>query len=428
MNFFTLNKKWLDNIFLKHNKVFDEKVIQEINNFLDNHNASFPLVPIPLILEKNNYDELCKAGNHLINIQTKLFSILLKEYTKLEILKVFNLSPTLSTFINWSKLEDSSQIIGRFDIVPTNNGYQFCELNIDTAIGGTQIFNALNIYNKIFSFSLFDKQLSPEQYIAKYIKRVVQKYNLNRVVIFSLKWYIAQKSKTIEILYETIKKSLPEIEVLLVDEKNYLEELLKKEEGRRTLVYRMAIYRDIQNDKLLEKILKSGVKMINMFETEIRSNKKWFAIFHDLKYQKFLSKEEKSIIKKYVPSTFYLTKDNMEYYLDNKDKYVFKKNMSYRGIDVLIGKENDKEILYSKLRNNKNDWVVQSLIPTETLSLPINKNFSTKEHKIVLSLFLVCGKNSGMLVRASSQTGVVTVTNGGAKMSWAYPVLSTKVL
>src|SRR3546814_1578760 len=58
--------------------------------------------------------------------------------------------------------------------------------------------------------------------------------------------------------------------------------------------YRMALYDDVDFHPLLARVFDSGATVINKFETEIRSNKKWFAIFHDPKYQNLLTDHERA--------------------------------------------------------------------------------------------------------------------------------------
>ena len=423
MDFFEINFNWIQYLITHPNKY---KALKKVKKFLDQYNVDFPIISSPLLINQKCYNNLCYASNSLIKSQTKILKVLVKENSKKTILKIFGLPGKIEHFVDWNKLL-SNRIIGRFDIIiSTNNRFKFCEINVDSAINGLKFYDAFEKYFRELNLPFQKGTSSPRSEITKYLKSQIKKGGFTRIIIFSLNFYIVEGSGTIYALFDLIKKTLPEIEVLLVDEKTYPEELLTKEEGRKTLVYRMAIYRDIKNDELLEKIFASGARMISMFENEIRSNKKWFSIFYDLKYQKYLSTNEIEIINKYIPKTYSLSNNNLDYYLENKDKYVFKKNMSYGGLGVFFGSEFSQSDLKKKIVNCEDDWIVQEAVKTKKIILPEDQNYNMRNNSIVLGLFSIFGKHTGMLVRASSNSDVVNVTYGGAKMGWAYPVISTK--
>ena len=78
---------------------------------------------------------------------------------------------------------------------------------------------------------------------------------------------------------ETLKQALPHLDVRMAYENDYPEEWLQPGGGSDLLVYRGFMYADMDDDgQFIKRICESGAKVINTFETEIRSNKRWFAL------------------------------------------------------------------------------------------------------------------------------------------------------
>ena len=226
-------------------------------------------------------------------------------------------------------------------------------------------------------------------------------------------------SGTVKSLFNCVVDAIPEVPVLLLDEENYPEELLNSVENKKTLLYRMALYNDVDFHPLLARIFDSGATIINKFETEIRSNKKWFAIFHDPKYQNILTELERSAILQFVPRSFVLSSENFESLLKDKDRYVFKLNRSYAGSGVYIGADNETEFLRRTL-SDFNKWTVQEIVDCQDLWLPEDETFITKPHKVVLGLFHALDKQSGILVRVNKKVRVINMSHG-TKIGWAFP-------
>lgn len=420
-----LNSPWVKALDYHKDLILKNNAIRSIKDFLELQGANFPILPIPLVISQDSYNELCAAAKLLISSQTKIIKILLKQYSQDELLDFFNLPMSIKPFIDWHELKKGEKVIGRFDILPSKNGFYFCEINADPAVNGLKLFDSMNKFARIMQWSFVHNSSSPRKNIAEYLRNIVLKHNFKTIVFLAVKFYIHEGSGTINSLFQFVKEYIPEVEVLLADENSYPQTLLNPKKGANTLIYRMGFYRDLNCDELILNIFKSGATMINTFESEIRSNKKWMAIFQDPNYYKYLTEQEQANIFKYIPLTFNIS-NNLENFLSKKEDYVFKKNISYGGLDVLMGSEHDVDKIKNIISNSQN-WIVQKRIPIEDIFLPENELFEIKPFKIVLGLFFVENNYSGMLVRASSNKSIVNVTYGGASMGWAYPVSSEEL-
>ena len=86
-----------------------------------------------------------------------------------------------------------------------------------------------------------------------------------------------------------------------------------------------------------------------------------------------------------------------------------------------MGKEYDRETLEAQFIDI-NQWTFQLLIECLDICLPIDDAFNQKLCKVVLGIFLIDDFNSGLLVRASYNSCIVSVASGKANIGWAFPV------
>ncbi|KTC88165.1 hypothetical protein [Legionella drozanskii] len=419
MSFAKFNRPWVDNFLSIKDAIKNRDSIQNVKNFLKNYDARYLTFPMPLVIEQAVYEELCQASKLLIQAQTKILKFLLSTHSQDHILEMFDLPKEAKSFIDWDELGTGNNIISRPDIIPSNQGYKFCELNIECSLGGIKFFDCFSGYfNAIGGDS--SRYLSPRKVIAEHLHELVLEHKFERVVIFSLKQYLLEGSGAVKSLFDSVTETISEVPVSLVTEEDYPEEYLDSNEGKKTLIYRLALYDDLNCYSLFSKIFASGATVINTFETEIRSNKKWFALFHDQQYHSILSEAERETILKYTPYTISISQDNIENLIENKNNFIFKANRSYGGESIYVGMECEADSLRESLKNLKGG-TAQEYIVCETLDLPDNDEFELKQNKIVLGLFQILDQFTGLVVRGSLEDSIVNVTHG-AKVGWAFPI------
>ncbi|WP_131781167.1 hypothetical protein [Legionella gresilensis] len=419
MSFATFNKPWVDNFLSHAANIESHSSIQKVSNFLKNYGAKYPTFPIPLIMEKYVYEELCEASKLLIQAQTRILSFLLSTYPQDHILEMFDLPKEAKVFIDWDELKVGNKIIARPDIIPSNQGYKFCELNIESSLGGIKFFDCFSSYFSAIGGDI-STYSSPRKIIAKYLHKLVLENKFERVIIFSLKKYLLEGSGTVKSLLDSVKETISEVPISIATEEDYPEEFLNLNAGKKTLIYRLALYDDLNCHSLFLKMFASGATIINTFETEIRSNKKWFALFYDKQYQSILTEAERQAILKYVPYTISIRQDNISYLIENKNNFVFKANRSYGGEAVCVGSEHNDNYVATTLKNMKGG-TAQEYIQCEVIDLPDNEKFERIENKIVLGLFQLLDQFAGLVVRGSIEDSIVNVTHG-AKVGWAFPL------
>lgn len=420
--FSTFNQPWVKKVTERKHRARQQKAFQAMERFLSQYESRFQLISIPLVYDKDVFDELSTATKNLIAVQKKILDALIGKFSKEEILDYFDLPKEVFPFIDWQELIMGDNMIARFDMIPNEAGYQFCEINADSSIGGLKLRDCYKSYMSALSIE-HELDQSPRQAIADYLHQKALEKNIEYVVIFSLKQYLEEGTGTVRALYDAVCRTIQDKEVILAHEGNFPELLLSPEKGSKTLIYRLAMYEDMNCRDLFHQICFSGSIMLNSFASEIRSNKKWFAIFHDSKFHDLLTDEELQTIVKFVPYTGYLTYENINHVLKEKDGYVFKKNRAYGGHAVLMGKEFDLHVLQKELADFT-QWTFQEFIECSDIDLPLDKSFTLTTCKVVLSSFLINHQNAGILIRASNKSSIVSVATGGAHIGWMLPTTS----
>ncbi|STX29732.1 Glutathionylspermidine synthase [Legionella beliardensis] len=418
------NHPWIKKVTANKQTLKQQEALQAMQRFIAQYESRFHLIPAPLVFDKTDFDELSAATKTLMAVQKKILDVLIHRFSKEEMLDYFDLPQEILPLIDWHELSSGENMIARFDVLPNEGGYQFCEINAESCIGGLKLRDCYK-KNMLALGIDYDLDESPRQAVADYLQQKVGEKNLEHVVIFSMKQYLEEGTGTVRALYDTVCQTIKDKKVILAHEGDFPEALLTPEKGAKTLVYRLAMYEDVNCQALFRNIFASGATMVNSFASEIRSNKKWFAIFHNPQFHELLTEKELKTITKFVPYTGYLTYENIEQVLKEKDNLVFKKNRAYGGHGVLMGREHELSTLQEKIADLTH-WTFQKLVQCNTIDLPLDDSFNLTACKVVLGLFLINNQNSGMLIRASNKSSIVSVATGGAHIGWMIPMTSSQ--
>jgi hypothetical protein len=424
MNFADFNENWISRLSACRDTLRERNANGKVRAYLDSYDAhAFHILPIPVVFPREDYEALVDAGRMLLSAQTKIIRHLYDAMGREGVLRLFRVSAEMVPLIDWDELIRGDRIVSRFDIVPADDGYYFCEINTDSSVAGAEIFDCLQVYADALDWSLADGFLSPHADKAQLVSRLVAEKGLERVLIFGLHMYENMGLPSFELEKAYFQAAMPDITVDIVDEFTYPEALLDPERGAKTLVYRVGVFEDMTCRDLFGRIVASGATIVNTFESAIRMDKAWFSLFHDARYQAVLDTREVAAIRRYIPHTFQLSGADLDAVLTAKDEYVFKLNHSYGGAGVLLGPEHTVAALRTQLLERDIDnWTVQRLIPFRGIDMPYDEDFDPVTQNVVLAFYLIDGKARGMMIRASRTSRVVNVSQGTAKLVWAIPV------
>jgi hypothetical protein len=425
MNFATYNRPWLDEMRAQKERIVQSGALDRLKSrLLEQHAHKDPLLPVPLICDRAAFDALANAGLLVMSAQTKILRSLLQQQSRSEMLRRFHIPETMEDVVDWDELVAGDHTICRFDVVPSDDGYYFCELNPDSSVGGPEIADFVQVFCDAVGWPLADDMASPQHASVGLMRRVAAARGLKRVVLCD--WSVNRGNGHLgfDLLRQHLVRALPELEVHLLYEDQYPAAWLAPAEGARTLVHRGFMYQDMTDGgAFVRRLRESGATVINTFETEIRMNKGWLAMFCDPQYHALLTPAEIEAITTYVPSTVAITPDSLEDLLGRKAELVFKLGVGYGGDGVWIGAEHAADHLRELIQaKGLARWIAQKLITFGGVALPVDARFELIPHNVVLGLYLIDGKASGLLLRASSSSKVVNVQSGAGAYGWAIPM------
>ncbi|TMQ18654.1 MAG: circularly permuted type 2 ATP-grasp protein [Deltaproteobacteria bacterium] len=424
MNFATYIRPWLDEMRAQKETIIRRGAIDKLTSLLAEQRAhKTPVLPIPLTFDRAAFDALAAAGRLIASAQTKIVRQLMRDHTRVELLRRFHIPEAMEPTMDWDELVTGAHVIARFDVVPSSDGFYFCEYNRDSSVGGTEISDCLQVFCNAMRWPITEHMASPQQACVRLLRRLAQERGLERIVLCDWSANRGSGYFGFDLLRQHLTRALPELEIRLVYETEYPEAWLDPREGRRILVHRGFMYQDITDGgAFMRRLRDSGATIINAFETEILMNKRFFAMFCDPKYQRLFTAEERDAIARYVPHTVAVTRDNLDELLRNKAELVFKLGASYGGHDVMMGAEHSAEQLRSAIEAKAvEEWIAQKVIAFEGIDLPFTSEFEFTNHNVVFGLYLIDGEASGLTVRASGRK-VVALQSGAGGYTWAVPM------
>jgi hypothetical protein len=428
MSFLDQNADWINHLRRRAAQPGPVAAAQSVKDYLQAHGAARePYAPLPLVIDKGDFDALAAAGAALLSAQGKILRALCSQLSRPELMDLFGLSRTFESQIDWDKLVSGEQLITRFDIVPTGDGYSFCEINCDTTVGGFEFCDCHKLYAQKVGLSALADVTAPHQHIAELLAALAARHGFKRLLVCEWSSFRNTGRFGFDYLCGFLRRELPHLEVRMAHEDDYPADWLREGEAADLLVYRGFMFEDMSDGgAFFARLQRSGATIVHTFETEIRSNKRWFQMFGDARFQHLLSPAERAAIRDYVPTTQAVTADNLDKLLQQKASYVFKLNNSNSGRGVLIGAERGRDELLALITaQGVGEWTVQPVLDSVELVLPEfdgSASPGSASHRLVLGLYLVDGRASGVNVRASKRSRIVSVNLGTGCWLWASPL------
>lgn len=422
MQFGTFNQEWISAIRSSGDYLRQSGAIDKARAYLAEKRAEKePYMALPMIIEQGELDGLADAGRALMRAQGKILRHLSLTRSRADMLALFGVPEMLVPFIDWEHLNEGNNFVVRFDIVPSASGSYFCEINCDTTVAGFELFEVMSVYADAADWPLMGDTRAPHADIALLFERLAIEKGITRVLVCDWSCYRATGHFGFDFLCASLKQALPHLDVRMAYEDDFPADWLAPGAAANTLVYRGFMYADMDDGgAFMARLVDSGATIINTFETEIRSNKCWFAMFFDPAYRHLLAADEVAAIERFVPRTVALGQDQLAPLLRDKADYVFKLNCSSGGKGVFMGAEHsDAELRALFDEHGITNWTAQQYIVSEVLDMPDGDDFAMAPHQLVIGMFLTDERASGVVVRASKNSKIVNVSLGHASCLWA---------
>jgi hypothetical protein len=379
--------------------------------------VSFRSLPYYFRIDAATHAGLVRATHILVRAQDKLLRNLVTTRSAGQLVAMFEVPPDMASRIDWTDLASTGMRMLRADIIPTDSGYHFCELNHFPGVGAGEGYHSAHAFAELLNRPVAG--VSPFRQLAHQYVTECRRAGLTRVVVLDTTQHRAQGFGEHLMLQRYLRLMAPDIETSYRDEHTYPVDWLRPDQAKQTLVHRLVTHDDTPDGGAFLAMLRdSGATVSCMFEAELKMHRRWFSLLCDPHYQHLLDDEELATIEQYVPHTYDLRPDTVDAAVADKDRLVFKRSYTYGGKGVLIGDQHSPGQLRALLTGDGSAWIAQRRVYTSSLDLRATGG-RTAPFYFVLGMFLYGDHASGLLVRASARSTVVNVSQGGG-VSWAF--------
>lgn len=379
--------------------------------------VSFRPLPYCFRVDAETHAELLRATEVLVRAQEKLLAHLVATLSAAELVELFDIPPAMAARTDLAGLASSGLRMVRADIIPTDDGYWFCELNHFSGVGAGEAFHSAALFAELLDRPVAG--VSPFRQLARLYVAECRRRGLSRVVVLDSPEHRKQGFGEHRMLQRYLHLTAPDLELDYLDELSYPARWLEPAEARRTLVHRVVTFDDTPDEGAFIATLRDrGATVSCLFEAELKMHRRWFSLLCDVRHHHLLDDEERAVVQRYVPHTADLRADDLDAALADRDGLVFKRSYTYGGKGVLLGDQHSAAELRALLGADLSAWVVQRRVRTSVLDLP-GPDGAAVPHHWVLGAYLYGDRASGLLVRGSAASPVVNVSQGGG-VSWAF--------
>lgn len=387
------------------------------NQLLDDLGLTFRSLPYYFRIDAPTHAALSQATRLLVSAQNKLVRHLAVTRSGQDLAAMFEVPAGMAAHIDWAELATSGMCMLRADIIPTDSGYFFCELNHFSGVGAGEGYHSAHAFAELLGCPVAG--VSPFRQLAHLYMTECRRAGLTRVVVLDTTQHRTQGFGEHLMMQRYLRLMAPDIETCYHDERTYPADWLRPDEAKQTLIHRIITYDDTSDDgAFITMVRDSGATVSCMFEAELKMHRKWFSLLCDPHYQHLLDEHELATIKRYVPHTFDVHLGNIDAVVADKNRLVFKRSYTYGGKGVLIGDEHSPDQLRTLLTKDASAWIAQQRVYTSSLDLPAADG-QMAPFFFALGMFMYGNNTSGPLVRAAARSSVVNVSQGGG-VSWAF--------
>lgn len=381
------------------------------------------LMPQPLFFDRLEASAISHAAAQLVRIQTRIIHDLLAQLGREGFLDRFSVPENMRRFVNWDELCDPQCLVGRVDFLMSDRGYRFCEFNVDSSAAGAELFDIGGDYFRHLGSTPNETIRAPLADLADLLARNARRQGAARIVLFD--WSAGGGSAgkgyfSFDRMRDYVAAAT-DIPVFIADERSFDPAWLSPEHAPDTLVFRACMIMDMDDEgAFLGRMLDAGCKVFSTFESEIRTDKAWFALYHDERIKFRLPEADQALIEAVIPHTLQVHTGNLVDLLDRKDRLIFKRCRSFGGAGTVIGATTDaKSLRETLLTGGLETWIAQEMVESRRISFPHEPGGAAEPHEMVFGLYVYGDRHNGVMVRGSTISKIVNVSSGLAGAGWA---------
>ena len=374
--------------------------------------ADWKIILDPVLIDERKIKDLSTDLSQLLVIIKKLPELMFSTREKFHSCVLDNKGLCI-TFDSLYKFAASQAEPYRWDVVPILDSVKVTELNFGWSLGGIN----MDIYHNSY-------QVENENRAAYYtdpIRGLKLNYDL---------WYSKLKGKEIRIVdedyyFNTYASFIKYLEnKLRIGQSNQLSSFCDSDKAAVAILEIFTGF-ELTNTRYLDSYLNYlesfGELPFTSPYNAIWSCKSLFSLLWEAAGRGLLNDTDESIVRKLVPFTVILKKENFQHVIDNKNKLLIKPSIGIGGSDVYIGRyysyDNWIDIIIKAI-NSEKKFIVQEYVCPESHIMAITDpegNITQEEKQIILGIFQINDSYSGCMTRAGeSEIGNINVSTGAA--------------
>src|SRR3989442_4207333 len=146
-NFAQVNQPLLSALVSMHEVIRQRRIVPNLAaRALAEGGGLMRLLPVPFLFDGHAVSELARAANELFQVQSRIIHELLERMGRARFLDFFHVPEVMKRFVNWDELQHPENLIARFDILETGEGFSFCEFNVDSCVAGAELYDFARDY------------------------------------------------------------------------------------------------------------------------------------------------------------------------------------------------------------------------------------------------------------------------------------------
>lgn len=361
-----------------------------------------------------------------------------------EIQQTFNLTETELELMKLDCGTDRHIVIHRLDLY-TGTRLHILEFNTDSAAGILETDIQIRLYKELASLQLHSEQFLLEETdgAGRILKTLLDtrfpgKSTDDRPAICLIDWdEVGTRSEQENLVAHFRALGYP---AFLADPRacEFRDGALHVGNERIQVVHRRVITSELvgrigEVQPLVDAIRERAVAMVNPFSSALGSNKVILAILSEKRFHCLLDNDTVEVVQAYLPWTrlFHAGSEHqlLAQVLDLKDGYVLKKDKSYGGRAVIVGRETDSEVWKSRteaiLSTPEERWIVQEYIEPPSASYPVIQDGKLTFSKLIYNInpFIIEGEYVNGMARLNfPDRQVINVARGGFQI----PMIQTE--
>ncbi|MEW5289965.1 circularly permuted type 2 ATP-grasp protein [Erwinia papayae] len=313
------------------------------------------------------------------------------------------------------------EVFARSDLIYSDKQWQLVELNIGTTVGG--IFYA--------SLPRLSGQSQAYDTLKFWAKYSAEYFNFDGNIVFiEDDAHLEHMKLSLHVMVDELKQFVPCKDISVIGHKDVHwdgKSLYTAEGAKIDVVYRFFDERDVRDrydeyQPVMQAIASGAVRCPMSPKYNVLSNKGILALLWEKALAGSLSSEDTTLVRSFIPYTFWLTSESYDAVLAQKESLVIKPIDGNCGFDVYVGpdmSEQEWKDVVTEVMNklHPKSYVAQRYVAPPLMNVTLahpDGGLSNELQKIIWGIFVFGNKNLGGFIRAKNNAGsnVINHANG----------------